>query len=102
METMAYQTLLTEERNTWKRKDALLHDRLKADEVMEEGGDDTMFVDRNPEASDREVVDALIARDSFAHQAQKVVNWLESCATRQYGMGNDDDDRLKYFADGGC
>ncbi|KAL3223958.1 hypothetical protein MRX96_027030 [Rhipicephalus microplus] len=101
MEAMACQTLLTEERNTWKLTGALLRDRLKADEIMEEGGDDTMFVDGTREASDREVVDALMARDSFARQAQLVVDWLESCAAHQRGMGNDDD-RLEYFADGGC
>lgn len=101
MEAMACQTLLTEERNTWKLTGALLRDRLKADEIMEEGGDDTMFVDGTREASDREVVDALMVRDSFARQAQLVVDWLESCAAHQRGMGNDDD-RLEYFADGGC
>ncbi|KAL1441410.1 hypothetical protein MTO96_001050 [Rhipicephalus appendiculatus] len=101
METTAYQRLLTEERNTWKLTGALLHDRLKAAEFMEEGGVDTMLVDGTREASDREVVDALMARDSFARQAQLVVDWLESCAAHQRGMGNDDD-RLEYFADGGC
>uniref|UniRef100_L7M2T4 Nuclear pore complex protein n=1 Tax=Rhipicephalus pulchellus TaxID=72859 RepID=L7M2T4_RHIPC len=100
MEAMACQTVLTEERNTWKLTGALLRDRFKVDEFMEEG-DDTMFVDGTREASDREIVDALMARDSFARQAQLVVDWLESCAAHQRGMSSDDD-RLEYFADGGC
>lgn len=101
-EAMVCQTLLIEERNTWKLTGALLRDRLKADECMEEGCDDSMLVDGTREASDKEVVDALMARDSFARQAQLVVDWLESCAAHQRGIVNDDDDRLEYFADGGC
>ncbi|KAL1433228.1 hypothetical protein MTO96_012813 [Rhipicephalus appendiculatus] len=101
IEAMACQTLLAEERNTWMLTGALLRDRLKAGEFMEQSSDDTIFVDRTREASDREVVDALMARDSFARQAQLVVDWLESCAAHQRGMGNDDD-RLQYFTDGGC
>ncbi|KAL3224188.1 hypothetical protein MRX96_026768 [Rhipicephalus microplus] len=54
MEAMACRTLLTEERNTWKLTGALLCDRLKADEFMEERGHNTMFVDGYREDSDRE------------------------------------------------
>lgn len=101
-EAMVCQTLLTEERNTWKLTGALLRDRLKANQCMEEASDDdAMLVDGTREASDKEVVDALMARDTFVRQAQLVVDWLESCAALQRGMG-DDDDRLEYFADGGC
>ncbi|KAL1422868.1 hypothetical protein MTO96_000447 [Rhipicephalus appendiculatus] len=88
METMASQTLLTEERNTSKLTGALLRDHLKADEFMEEGSDDTMFVDGTREASDREVVDALMVRDSLARQAQLVIDWLvrgaSVCAPSSY------------------
>ncbi|KAL3175118.1 hypothetical protein MRX96_040512 [Rhipicephalus microplus] len=96
---MACRTLLTEERNTWKLTGALLRDRLKADEFIEERGDSTMFVDRSREGSDKEIVEALMARDSFTRQAQLVVDWLESCAPHERGMG-DDDDRLQYVARG--
>ncbi|KAL1429752.1 hypothetical protein MTO96_015782 [Rhipicephalus appendiculatus] len=63
----------------------------KGEQFMEEGSDDTTFVDGTREASDREVVDALMARNSLARQAQLVVDWLESCAAHQCGMANDDD-----------
>ncbi|XP_075732751.1 nuclear pore complex protein Nup107-like [Rhipicephalus microplus] len=99
VEAMACQTLLTEERNTWKLTGALLRDHLKADEFMEERGHNTMFVEASREGSDREIVEALMARDSFTRQAQLVVEWLESCAAHERGMG-DDDDRLQYFAGG--
>ncbi|XP_075741240.1 nuclear pore complex protein Nup107-like [Rhipicephalus microplus] len=99
MEAIACRTLLTEERNTWKLTGALLCDRLNADEFMEERGHNTMFVDGYREDSDREIVEALMARDSFVGQAQLVVDWLESCAAHECGMG-DDDDRLQYFAGG--
>ncbi|KAH7938626.1 hypothetical protein MRX96_019098 [Rhipicephalus microplus] len=101
MEAMACQTLLTEERNTWKLTGALLRDRLKADQFIGESGDNTIFFPGSREVSDKEIVEALIARDSFTRQAILVVDWLESCATHQHGMGNDDD-KLEYFADAGC
>ncbi|KAL3224179.1 hypothetical protein MRX96_026760 [Rhipicephalus microplus] len=96
---MACQTLLTEERNTWKLTGAFLRDHLKADKFMEERGHNTMFVDGSREGSDRKIVEALMARDSFTRQAQLVVDWLESCAAHERGMG-DNDDRLQYFAGG--
>ncbi|KAH8033230.1 hypothetical protein HPB51_008440 [Rhipicephalus microplus] len=75
MEAIACQTLLTEERDTWKLMGALLRDRLKADEFMEQRGDSTIFVDGSREGSDREIVKAFMARDSFVRQAQLVVDW---------------------------
>ncbi|KAL3175121.1 hypothetical protein MRX96_040515 [Rhipicephalus microplus] len=101
IEAIACQTLLTDERDTWKLTGALLHDRLKADEFMEERGNRTMFVDGSREGSDRKIVEALMARDSFTRQAQLVVDWLERCAAHQSSMGNHDD-RLQYFAGGSC
>ncbi|KAL3175125.1 hypothetical protein MRX96_040519 [Rhipicephalus microplus] len=101
IEAIACQTLLTEERDTWKLTGALLSDRLKADEFMKERGNRTMFVDGSREGSDRKIVEALMARDSFTRQAQLVVDWLESCAAHQRGMG-DDNDKLQYFAGGSC
>ncbi|KAL3224176.1 hypothetical protein MRX96_026757 [Rhipicephalus microplus] len=71
---------LTEKQDPWKLTGALLHDRLKADEFMEERGNRTMFVDGSREGSDRKIVEALMARDCFTCQAQLVVDWLESCA----------------------
>ncbi|KAL3224167.1 hypothetical protein MRX96_026748 [Rhipicephalus microplus] len=88
MEAIACRTLLTEERNTWKLTGALLRDRLKADKFMEERGYSTMFVDGPREGSDREIVEALMAKDSFVRQAQLVVDWLESCAAHQHGDEN--------------
>ncbi|KAL3175123.1 hypothetical protein MRX96_040517 [Rhipicephalus microplus] len=101
IEAIACQTLLTDERDTWKLTGALLHDRLKADEFMEERGDRTMFVDGFREGSDRKIVEALMARDSFTRQAQLVVDWQERCAAHQRGLG-DHDDTLQYFAGGRC
>lgn len=96
-EAMSCLTLLTEERNTWKLTEVLLRDRLKMAERDE--GDDEML-DGTRESSDKEIVDALMARDAFARQAQLVVDWLESCAAFQHSAG--DRERLQYFADGGC
>ncbi|KAL3249437.1 hypothetical protein MRX96_056025 [Rhipicephalus microplus] len=42
-------------------------------------------------------LEALMARDSFARRAQIVVDWLESCAAHQRGVGNDVE-RLECFA----
>ncbi|KAK8770663.1 hypothetical protein V5799_012875 [Amblyomma americanum] len=96
-EAMSCLTLLTEERNTWKLTEVLLRDRLKMAESDERDDD---MLDGTRESSDRELVDALMARDAFARQAQLVVDWLESCAAQQYGTG--DRERLQYFSDGGC
>ncbi|XP_075741226.1 nuclear pore complex protein Nup107-like [Rhipicephalus microplus] len=101
IEAIACQTLLTEERDTWKLTGALLRDRLKANEFMEERGNRTMFVDRSREGSDRKIVEALMAKDSFTRQAQLVVDWLESCAAHQRSM-RDDNDKVQYFAGGSC
>ncbi|KAH8025832.1 hypothetical protein HPB51_012154 [Rhipicephalus microplus] len=101
IEAIACQTFLTEERDTWKLTGALLHDRLKANEFMEERGNRTMFVDRSCEGSDRKIVEALMAKDSFTRQAQLVVDWMESCVAHQRGM-RDDNDKVQYIAGGSC
>ncbi|KAL3242743.1 hypothetical protein MRX96_002510 [Rhipicephalus microplus] len=98
---MTCQALLTDELNAWELTGALLCGRLKANDLMEEGDDNTIFVDGSREASDREIVESLMTRDSFTRQAQLVVDWLERFAVPQCGM-SDDDDRLEYFADEGC
>lgn len=89
-EAMACLTLLTEERNTWKLTGVLLRDRLNVTL------DDPMGA--ACEASDREIVDALMTSDSLVRHAQLVVDWLESCAASQQNTG----ERVEYFADGGC
>ncbi|KAL3224172.1 hypothetical protein MRX96_026753 [Rhipicephalus microplus] len=101
IEAIASQTLLTEKQDPWKLTGALRHNRLKAVEFMEERGKRTMFVVGNREGSDRKIVEALMARDCFTRQATLVVDWLESCAAHQRGMG-DDNDKLQYFAGGSC
>ncbi|XP_037270553.2 nuclear pore complex protein Nup107 [Rhipicephalus microplus] len=97
MEAITCETLLTIELNTWMLTGSLLRDRLKADELMKEDADTTIFVDGSREASEWEIVEALMARDSFARRAQLVVDWLESCVAHQRGVGNDDE-RLECFA----
>lgn len=95
-EAMACLTLLTEERNTWKLTGVLLRDRLN----VTAGLDDPVRMDAACEASDKEIVDALMTSDSLVRHAQLVVDWLESCAAFQQSTG--DRERVEYFADGGC
>ncbi|KAH8031169.1 hypothetical protein HPB51_013535 [Rhipicephalus microplus] len=101
MEAMACHILLTDERNTWKLMSVLLRDRLKAEVLTEEGGNNTILLDRALEASDRIIVEASTARNSFARQVQLVVDWLESCAAHQCCIGYGDG-MLEYFAEGRC
>lgn len=90
--------LLTEERNTWQLTKVLLGDRL---ESSEHSDDEEMVVDgaSGKETSDRQIVEALYARDSLIRRAQLVVDWLERCAA----LDHQSEERVEYFADvGGC
>ncbi|XP_002399855.3 nuclear pore complex protein Nup107 [Ixodes scapularis] len=98
-ETQSCLTLLTEERNTWQLTKVLLRDQLESVEQLDD--EEQMTVDGvgGKETSDRQIVDALYAKDALIRRAQLVVDWLERCAA----LDHESEDRVEYFADvGGC
>ncbi|XP_064456145.1 nuclear pore complex protein Nup107-like [Ornithodoros turicata] len=95
---VACSKLLSEEKNTWQLTKILMRDRLEAEPDVE-----TMLMDTDVrKTSDKDIVDALFARDSAVRRAQMVVDWLESCAAYEHDEEPDDCARMEYFSDGGC
>lgn len=91
--------LLSQEEATWKLVHTLFKDRLETSlkqEMMMEVDSDAKVHGIMGIQKDRQTADALMKRDRTVRESQLVVDWLETCAERDFETFSEN---VKFFSD---